>query len=232
MLGRVRLLREIFLWLQGLALLPGLALALLGLWRDEGPQDMQPPLLSDIAGLLPWWSWLLISLTVALMVTFEWAYQQITPRSDVLAVTRHDSRGGSYLGYACLEVTNHGKKRVRGCRGRLFSVSLETDSHGPVVRDDKYATYLQWSTLDGDGSETAFDTQAFLDVAELYGFIFTLVVFPSSQRDRYRMTAQSQFSYLLDIEITSENAGSVRRSYRLATTTPTHEIEFKVASSA
>jgi hypothetical protein len=230
MLGRVRLLTEIFHWLQGLALLPGLALALLGLWRDEGPQDKQPPLLSDIAGLLPWWSWLLISLTLALMVTFEWAYRQITPRLNVLAVARHDSRDGSYLGYACLEVTNQGKERVRGCRGRLFSVSLESDSHGPIVRDDMYPTYLQWSTLDGDGYEAAFDTQAFLDVAQLYGFVFTLVVFPSSQRDRYEMSAQSQFSYLLDIEITSENAGSVRHSYRLATTTPTHEIEFGVLS--
>jgi hypothetical protein len=86
-----------------------------------------------------------------------------------------------------------------------------------------HSTYLQWSSKDGGGRETTFHSQAALDVAELSGKAFPLVVFQSDQRDQYRLVGG--FSYLLDIEIASENAGSVRRKYRLKSNQAGFRIE-------
>jgi hypothetical protein len=115
--------------------------------------------------------------------------------------------------YACLQVTNLGDQNVRGCTGYLFRVELETDTHGPHEETDKHSTYLQWSSKDGGGKEMTFHRQAVLDVAELSGRVFPLVVLRSDQRSQYPLVGG--FSYLLDIEVASENAGSIRRKYRL-----------------
>lgn len=54
------------------------ALMIMGLWRDEGPIDKQPPLLSDILGWMPWWIWLVLLLAVSLAVLFEGAHREIS----------------------------------------------------------------------------------------------------------------------------------------------------------
>jgi hypothetical protein len=130
------------------------------------------------------------------------------PKLTVRPIERHGQPE-----YACLQVTNLGEDRVRGCTGYLFSVEIETDTHGPQLDTEKHSTYLQWSSKDDGGKEITFHRQAVLDVAELSGPVFPLVVFRSDQRDEYRLVGG--FSYLLDIEIASENAGSIRDKYRL-----------------
>ena len=211
--------------------MPGLALSLLGVWRDEGPRNWQPPLLSDAVAWLPWWGWLLVSSGVALGVTFEGAYrlaQRLEPKLTVRPIIRGSSVAGKWLEYACLQVANEGEERVKACTGYLFSVEMETDS-GPYLEDDKHPTYLQWSSKDGGGKENTFATQATLDVAEISGRVFPLVVVDDRQRDQYGMVAG--YSYLLDIEVASENAGKVRRKYRLKSSQDLHDNVFEEIGS-
>jgi hypothetical protein len=147
------------------------------------------------------------------------------PKLTVRPIERHGQPE-----YACLQVTNLDHEKVRGCTGYLFSVEIETDSHGPQLETDKHSTYLQWSSKDGGGKELTFSTQAVLDVAELCGPVFPLVVLQSDQRSQYRLVGG--FSYLLDIEIASENAGSIRDKYRLKSNQAGSEVEiFEAVSS-
>ncbi|MEX2160051.1 MAG: hypothetical protein WEB04_11680 [Dehalococcoidia bacterium] len=46
-------------------------------WRDEGPTDLQLPLVSDVFSWLPSWGWLTIGLCLALGFLFEGAYREI-----------------------------------------------------------------------------------------------------------------------------------------------------------
>jgi len=142
---------------------------------------------------------------------------------------RGTSVRGTWLDYVCLEVVNEGEERVKGCMGYLFSVELETE-RGPHLESDKHPAYLQWSSKDGGGKENAFTTQATLDVAEISGRVFPLVVFDERQRDQYGMVAG--YSYLLDIEVSSENAGKARRKYRLRTSSDLHDNVFEEVGSA
>lgn len=147
------------------------------------------------------------------------------PKLTVRPIERHGQPE-----YACLEVTNLGGDKVRGCTGYLFSIEIETESHGPQLETDKHSTYLQWSSKDGGGKELTFSTQGVLDVAELSGKVFPLVVLQSDQRSQYRLVGG--FSYLLDIEIASENAGSIRDKYRLKSNQAGSGVEiFEAVSS-
>jgi len=178
--------------------------------------------------------WLLIiaypSIAVAVLffiagIRLQMRLDNYKPKLTVSPIKRHGQPE-----YACLQVTNLGEDRVRGCTGYLFSTEIETESHGPQLETDKHSTYLQWSSKDGGGKELTFSTQGVLDVAELSGPIFPLVVLRSDQRDQYRLVGG--FSYLLDIEIASENAGSIRRKYRLKSNQAGSQIEiFEAVSS-
>ena len=82
--GRVRLAGRILLQVRGLWLLPSLALSALGLWRDEGPQNLQPPLISGVVGWLPAWAWAIAALLILWFLTLEGAYRLVrTPLGDV-----------------------------------------------------------------------------------------------------------------------------------------------------
>jgi hypothetical protein len=141
-------------------------------------------------------------------VRLQMRVDRYKPKLAIRAITRQGEPE-----YACLEATNLGEERVKACTGYLFSIEIETDSHGPHREADKHPTYLQWSSKDGGGKEVTFTTQAALDVAELSGKVFPLVVLDSEQRSQYRLVGG--YSYLLDVEVSSENAGRVRRRYRL-----------------
>jgi hypothetical protein len=154
---------------------------------------------------------------------------RLRPKLTVKPIVRGSSVGGKWLEYACLQVANGGEERARGCMGYLFSVELETEQ-GPHLEDDKHPTYLQWSSKDGGGKENTFASQATLDVAEMSGRVFPLVVVDDRQRDQYRMVAG--YSYLLDIEVSSENAGKVRNKYRLRTSANLHENVFEEVARA
>ena len=188
---------------------------------------------------LPWSAWASI-LTVVAAFLFLSSWQshsarisrleaRLRPKLTAKPVTRGSSVAGKWLEYACLQVANEGEERVKGCTGYLFSVEMETDS-GPYLEDDKHPTYLQWSSKDGGGKENTFATQVTLDVAEISGRVFPLVVVDDRQRDQYGMVAG--YSYLLDIEVASENAGKVRRKYRLGTSQDLHDNVFEEVGSS
>ena len=71
------------------------ALTILGLWRDEGPTNAQPPLLSDFVDLLPIWGWLSVALAVALVLAFEGAHRELRAGSDSELVVTWPSQGMS-----------------------------------------------------------------------------------------------------------------------------------------
>jgi len=170
----------------------------------------------DLFGLgVAWRVWAFIFLGVALLlftVTYIDFHRRVTPRIRVKAITRCAEVNGTWLEYAYLEVTNYGE-RVRGCTGYLHSVEIETEAHGPQPQTDKHPTYLQWSSKDGGGKTIDFDSHAALDVAEFGSSVYPLVVYDHAQRHQYRLVAG--FSYLLDIEVSSENAGRKRGKYRV-----------------
>lgn len=74
---RRNLFLAIYRHLENVLVVPLFLLAVLGVWRDEGPTDKQPGLLSDAASWLPWWGWLLLALSVLLFLTFEGAHREI-----------------------------------------------------------------------------------------------------------------------------------------------------------
>src|SRR3972149_9958896 len=159
----------------------------------------------DLFGLgVAWRVWAFIFLGVALLlftVTYIDFHRRVTPRIRVKAITRCAEVNGTWLEYAYLEVTNYGE-RVRGCTGYLHSVEIETEAHGPQPQTDKHPTYLQWSSKDGGGKTIDFDSHAALDVAEFGSSVYPLVVYDHAQRHQYRLVAG--FSYLLDLEVSSE----------------------------
>lgn len=172
---------------------------------------------ADLLSLgVAWRVWTFIFLGVAFLlfaVTYMDFHRRVTPRIRVKAITRGAEVNGAWLEYACLEVTNDGE-RVRGCRGYLHSVEIEAEAHGPHLETDKHPTYLQWSSKDGGGKTIDFDSHAALDVAEFGSSVYPLVVYDNAQRDQYRLVAG--LSYLLDIEVSSENAGRKRGKYRIS----------------
>jgi hypothetical protein len=62
-------------------------LGLLGYWRDEGPADLQPPLISSFVGLLPWWAWLIIALAVLMIIVVEGSYRIVAQADPELLET-------------------------------------------------------------------------------------------------------------------------------------------------
>jgi hypothetical protein len=52
-------------------------IAIVSVWRDEGPANRQPPLLSDIFTWLPWWVWLLVMMSVIILIVFEGGYRLV-----------------------------------------------------------------------------------------------------------------------------------------------------------
>lgn len=62
-------------WLGILVAIAGAGYALLQLYRDEGWQDKQPPLLVDVLDWLPWWLWFVLLAVAAIVVICESAYQ-------------------------------------------------------------------------------------------------------------------------------------------------------------
>ncbi len=205
------MLGRIWRWLSAKIPGPGsfvaLILSAIGLALDS----------TDLLGLgVAWRVWTFIFLGVAFVlfsVTYLDFHRRVTPRIRVRAITRGAEVNGAWLEYACLEVTNDGE-RVKGCTGYLHSVEIETEHHGPQPEADKHPTYLQWSSKDGGGKILDFDTHAALDVAEFGSSVYPLVVYDHAQRDQYRLVAG--FSYLLDIEVSSENAGRKRGKYRIS----------------
>lgn len=171
---------------------------------------------ADLLSLgIAWRVWTFVFLGVAFLLfatTYVDFHRRVTPRIKVKAVTRGAEVNGQWLEYACLEITNDGE-RVRSCSGYLHSVEIETEAHEPHLETDKHPTYLQWSSKDGGGKTMDFDSYAVLDVAEFGSSVYPLVVYDSAQRDQYRLLAG--FSYLLDISVSSENAGRTRGRYRI-----------------
>ncbi len=172
---------------------------------------------ADLLSLgVAWRVWTFIFLGVAFLlfaVTYMDFHRRVTPRIRVKAITRGAEVNGTWLEYACLEVINYGE-RVKGCTGYLHSVEIETEAHSPHLETDKHPTYLQWSSKDGGGKTIEFDSHAALDVAEFGSSVYPLVVYDNAQRDQYRLVAG--LTYLLDIEVSSENAGRKRGEYRIS----------------
>lgn len=79
--------QRVFLRARSWWAVPGLTLAFLGYWRDEGPSDLQPPLVSSLVGLLPWWGWIIVTLGVLMLVVLEGSYRLVAQTDPSLIVT-------------------------------------------------------------------------------------------------------------------------------------------------
>lgn len=80
--------------LKGLAaMVVGTVLAGLGFWRDEFPNQWQPPFLADVLGVLPWWAWVLIWLAVVLIVLFEASHRELSRVDTRLADAEREIKG-------------------------------------------------------------------------------------------------------------------------------------------
>jgi hypothetical protein len=92
---------------MGLVAVIGVLLSALGYWRDEGPLNRQPPLLSHILSWLPWWAWVLMALAVLVLLTFEGAHRQI------LESTREPSPGLPPIQAEVISIAQSGGQTAR-----------------------------------------------------------------------------------------------------------------------
>jgi hypothetical protein len=104
------------------------ALGILGLWRSEGPPDLQPPILSAVAGVLPWWAWLVLALLVLLVSVFEGAFRQIVASREMQSVAslqrfRQQASDEAMKNW----VRNAARDPTLGLRGLAFFGSVTRD---------------------------------------------------------------------------------------------------------
>ena len=63
----------------GIVVATGIVFAMLDFWRNEGPENLQPPkLIADVTAWLPFYGWIILALIFALGLTFEGAHREFT----------------------------------------------------------------------------------------------------------------------------------------------------------
>jgi hypothetical protein len=110
---------------------------------------------------------------------------------------------------AGLVVENLGRGRLIGVEGRIAAVR-----RGGTEPTGVFPGLLQWSSSEGGGCRLDIATQAFLDVAVWESPYSQAFLFVWCKPElRRRMTDITE--YEIDIEVSAENAATVRRTYRL-----------------
>lgn len=74
--SRLTTARAVYAQARALLGVPLLVLTVLGLWREVGPANRQPPLISELIEVLPWWGWALLAMAAIVLITFESAHSQ------------------------------------------------------------------------------------------------------------------------------------------------------------
>ncbi len=134
--------RAIYIRQRSLWLLPGFALALFDIWRNEAPSRLQPPTVFDVLTWLPWWAWLIVVLSVALILTFEGAHREIAAHQQsngLRQLIKATPRGGENMrptgggvtswevdAYIDVETLDEGEP-LRNCRIKLVDLLHRND---------------------------------------------------------------------------------------------------------
>lgn len=214
------------LWLhiQGLIVVIGLMMSGLGLWRDEGPTDKQPPLLlGEIVGWLPWWAWLIIALVLALILTFEGAHREITrltriERSlDCKPLRFLDADYGPEHGTA-LYITVKVTGRAKTARGRVVSILPTSGQPGiAAIPSPNYPSgLLQWSARYGGGETASFASECELDVLAFENEDdAATVTYLNDAFRRNKLLLDAADAWEIRVEVFAEGGGSCLCNFRI-----------------
>lgn len=79
------------------AFVAGVLLAVVALWRDEGPARFQPPPFFDLLGVLPWWGTVLVVVSLAFVLVFEASFRRARDLDEDILLLRVENGRVSQL---------------------------------------------------------------------------------------------------------------------------------------